>query len=827
VSGSSEEEPKSKGDPDQFPLIMEVHEFNPERRFVIVPKYEDADSDDESPNGSPRVPKITTSGDYKANTGRKYEPNPMYEMDTAAAAGGLAGGLAAQRGSAERRKSMSRSDLPRIETRVDDYPPRYRTKSATGVNQPQTDDYFSPQYAKRQSEALLTPEVIKHSTSRREREEKYYDYSRSPNGNTAPPMQRSRSGATDGYDEKYDRQNATTAPNLKRAISNADQTKQSRRVSGDRHDQSRYRDDREYAPSRSERKPGSPPITRRETEREGLSRRSSTYKKKDSPPRRGDSYSGDEKDKLSRVPSYRRRKSIVTQETLPVPGPDRSSVSGRSRSKAPSSPIPSPRVSASQFPDEVPSSPRSSFTFPRDMRRPDERFQRSYPDGDSPPRSSRLTVQGGNERGAARSRSRAASLKDPSLAMPIAIPLGQSSPTERKRSPMPSPPETRSSLSQSSPRQEHFWQPPHFSPPQNGPRFGSVGSYRRYSEDANRGELPECQRKTPASGYTDWLTLPRSDNFNICPSCYTGVFLNSPFRNQFVPMPFRPSDKEIACDFGSSPWYRIAWLLTMKNRKSDLRLFHQISQVAGNASSKSQPCPGARKTTRLWYSIRDPYTQKIIPDFNVCFCCAKMVEVLLPNLTGVFVPLDSPATPTRGVCAMHFSGSERKRFVLYFDAMETTSDKALSAGAPPDIQSLAEEIGRLSIYTECREDQVVKNGNWHSMRFLPDLTVCGECFDEVVRPKVEDGNTIARNFYINPQRVPVATCQLYSARMREVFRNACRTNNPKFLEEKVLERRKIEEDIHAKITKLDERGEDDMETQEEVEKLIREWKRWE
>lgn len=395
---------------------------------------------------------------------------------------------------------------------------------------------------------------------------------------------------------------------------------------------------------------------------------------------------------------------------------------------------------------------------------------------------------------------------------------------------MPSPPETRNMLSQSSPNQQQFWRPPAFNPARNGVHLErpTIGTVRRYSEDVDRGGLPnmpECQRKKGVAGYSDWLTLPRQDNFNICPGCYTAIFQDTAFRNQFVPMPFRPRDKEISCDFGSSAWYRIAWLLTLKTRQPDLRLLRQIATVT--SSTASDPCPGRRRSTRLWYSIKNPRTQETIPDFCVCSACSKTVEALLPNLRGVFVPVDSTSVPKRAMCAMHFAGNERKRFVLYFDAMETTSDKALAAMDSPDLQSLAEEIERLSLYTECREDVVVKNGNWHVMQGIQDFTVCGECFDEVVRPKLDDENVVARRFYMNPQRVLVATCQLYSTRMREAFRKACRNDDPEYLAIKVSERRKKEDEIQAKIAKLDERGEQDAKTEEEVARLRQEWKRWE
>jgi hypothetical protein len=113
------------------------------------------------------------------------------------------------------------------------------------------------------------------------------------------------------------------------------------------------------------------------------------------------------------------------------------------------------------------------------------------------------------------------------------------------------------------------------------------------------------------------------------------------------------------------------------------------------------------------------------------------------------------------------------------------------------------------------------------MQYLPQFTVCSECFDEVVRPKLTDDNVIARNFYTKPQRLPSATCQLYSERMRDIFSKACRRNDPMYLEDKVLERMKVESDIHAKLEKLDKEGRNDEWVADQVAKLVREWQKWE
>jgi len=367
--------------------------------------------------------------------------------------------------------------------------------------------------------------------------------------------------------------------------------------------------------------------------------------------------------------------------------------------------------------------------------------------------------------------------------------------------------------------------PPQFDPERDGVAPDQeIGSYRRYSEGLGGKNVPkfvDCHRKEPVAGLMDWLTLPHTD-FNVCPGCYQGVFAHTEYRTHFKPM-LRPTDRPIVCDLGSSPWYRIAWLLTLKNEYSDLRLFHQVDSVA--AASRNQPCPGSRKAVRNWFTIRDPYKRRAVPNFTVCYQCAKTVEVLLPNLMGTFVPMDSRPEPLSSVCALHFR-PERRRFALYFDTLETTADRAVKYTEPPDVSALARKIEHLSAVPECREDSPIPEAHWHTMQFLPEFTVCADCFDEVVRPRL-GSNIIARNFYKDPQRMPLATCQLYSERMREIFKKACRRNDPKYLRAKVLERLQVEADIHSQLVKLDKEGHDEAWTEEQVAKLIREWKKWE
>ncbi|KAL4726114.1 hypothetical protein ACLX1H_006791 [Fusarium chlamydosporum] len=708
-------------------------------------------------------------------------------------------------------KRRSRQDLPRLETelRDDQLPEKYRTRPSA----PPTSRYEQPpaRPPKIPVDPLLAPEIIKSSASGRD--QAYYGQSQSaarrsptrPNNTSSIPSERR-------YEGGHTR-NSSTASTTKRTTVEPEKSTRplskervgetpTRPLSKERVDEKPTRPlskerigaeppyRTEYA-SRSSRKENSPPYSRperddfarsstypsREPVRESTTRRDDRRDGRDD--RGEDSRSGDDHPKGPRELHPRRKKSVVLQD-------DRDSQPKLEKVDAPSGPrekirgptipipVPIPIPNGSSASDDLPPSVRPASTFPitKDHHPLPERPKSELPyPMDDDPLVDPFDMRGNAER-VGRSRSRYDGDSVVSMpSMPAPIPNGPGAPLEtRPASAFPStnrpPPSAQS------------WQPPAFDPVRDGVRLEKpVGSVRRHSEQQEATGVttfPECRRKHPVAGLVDWLTLPRTD-FNICPDCYSAVFAKTQYRNSFQPM-LRPSSQAISCDFGVGPWYRIAWLLTLKNELPDLRLFHEVANVI---------------------------------------------------TASIFIPVDSRSEPTRGLCAMRFK-PKRKRFVMYFDALETTSDQARREQEEPDVTALAQDVEKMAAVSECQEDKPIANGYWHIMQYLQQFTVCGECFDEVVRPSIKDDNVIARNFYMKPQKLPLATCQLYSNRMREIFKKACRWNDPKYLEAKVLERMDVEAMIHEKLAKLERSKHDDEDwVEEQVDKYIQEWKRWE
>lgn len=341
-----------------------------------------------------------------------------------------------------------------------------------------------------------------------------------------------------------------------------------------------------------------------------------------------------------------------------------------------------------------------------------------------------------------------------------------------------------------SPAKKDYWQPPSFQPPATAPQLEvpSMGYVRRFSEDIGDGTIAPllpCPRTSPVRGKVDWLTLPKCRGFNICPSCYQSAIEQTPFGAFFVPAPFRSLDDEVSCDFGTQPWYRIAWLLLKKNRAKDLALLHEIAHI----SATTPPCLGGHEASRKWHSVRDPDSGRPVNNFNVCHACAQVVEALLPPTRGLFVPNYPEGAPQpKRACDLRF---DSPRFLHYFDALELLADRAAASGRALDPRPFVVLAKRFVDTPRCRGDKEIFDSRWYSIAQLPELSVCTACFEEVVRPEAERRRAIAAMFALG-REVPVGSCGMHSQRMREVFREAVRRDDYMLLARAARERREKE-----------------------------------
>lgn len=114
----------------------------------------------------------------------------------------------------------------------------------------------------------------------------------------------------------------------------------------------------------------------------------------------------------------------------------------------------------------------------------------------------------------------------------------------------------------------------------------------------------------------------------------------------------------------------------------------------------------------------------------------------------------------------------------------------------------------------------------HVIEGLPEFTVCEDCYDAVVWPLIEENDNkkrsdVTASFIRRRQKVDFASCQLYSDRMRDVFRRACRRNDINYLEAKVKEKFATQADLKSELAVVLQQNQDDPDIQEQRAGLMR------
>ncbi|PQE12124.1 hypothetical protein CJF31_00000288 [Rutstroemia sp. NJR-2017a BVV2] len=864
-SSVSSYDPPSRGTIDQYPIILEsdvseaeaerlhaeprpkeAHDTddndNPERRFVLVPGSEPDAASEASTNRSndrseqgkrggkrPDVPRNHRHGDAegpsadshsKAKLEREQDKHGSTRPETTRKPSN--DGPALKPPPLERKRS--RQDLPNLQTKVPrEIPPQFRRSASSfalgdrdetpkAVPQTSTSEYFlspdtvhAPRPPSRDSTASMP-----QSNSRQ--------YASQESRRGRPKAEKRNSGSS-----LHNISRPTTPVSGKRENGIPDTPSRSRRNTNDkmaRPQQLASEDVRRTDRHRSN-----------QAERARSPRRSATSNLQYYSSSEDDlADSGSERGPERVRHRHHRTKDLRAEEDyerqVDSPRSNKSSLQSRF-----SSPLPSPKLSPSQLPRAEPLD--RSETFPQG-RRPTSISRPISPISASQetPRADRLNPLSPGI--PPRPSSRQSNANAPVTLPPIIAPVPHSAPPTKVDFYLPGDPRHSPALPRfnddrnldlrAPPNDNSYWQPPAFQPPNTEM---PVGSYRRFSEDVDRGSvpaLPSCPRMNPTPGRNDWLTLPGCPNFDICPSCFHSIIAPTAFRDHFQPA-IRRLDIPIICDFGSSPWYRIAWLLTLKEKRKDLNLFYGLANVAQH----EKPCYRQRESIRSWSSIIDPKTGTLVKNFDVCSSCVKSIEILLPAIRGVFIRTD-PGYSSAGprICDLRF---DSKRFVQYFDALETTADDAAFHDAAPDTRALAKLARKFSLLEECQQSTDLPDRRWYIITQLPDFTVCEECFDDVVYPELEDRKAIPLMFNKTPQRISKASCQLYSERMRAIFQKAVNTDDYKLLAVKARERKAKEREwkVHVAATKRQSRESmiPNPGLAREIQRLDDEWRRWE
>ncbi|KAL8702922.1 MAG: hypothetical protein Q9201_003902 [Fulgogasparrea decipioides] len=342
---------------------------------------------------------------------------------------------------------------------------------------------------------------------------------------------------------------------------------------------------------------------------------------------------------------------------------------------------------------------------------------------------------------------------------------------------------------------------------------------RAASVGAPPATLPPCPRSVPVAGYNDWFSLRENSSFKFCPTCRAAV-TEAGYGRHLVPAFSKPPERYVRCSF-SIPWNRMAYLLMLKKRWSDVNLLYDMADVA----EKAPPCTGKRPSVRDWYRIGDIDGDRSVPGFYACPYCVQSLETIFPVLKGVFHKGRSRYSTEERICSLR---SDSSRFATCVDLLEDTANQANEHRRTPNTYRFVELAKSMGAIPSCSRDDMLRSKTWHVISKLPEFTVCSECYEDVVWPAILQGMSLASQFSQRPQGVGKSnegvSCQMYSSRMRKVFKEACTEDDFEYLQRVALRRYKVERDLQNRIVEAQRLPR--AQREEAMEDIVDEWQEW-
>lgn len=286
--------------------------------------------------------------------------------------------------------------------------------------------------------------------------------------------------------------------------------------------------------------------------------------------------------------------------------------------------------------------------------------------------------------------------------------------------------------------------------------------------------------------------------------------------------------------------------MTIRQQRNSLELLSGLARFKADGLS----CPGEDvDQTTEWYTLSDKAVP--IPLFDICQCDVRRIELIFPALR-VFSKDRMPEQRKRK-CNFRV---ESKHLPRYLDLLAQISADAEARRRPPDMQPFIEHVLRDRRFYPCTRDDLVADQTWHFAGDLPSFTICGECYHSFAAAFADGSPSVAGRIARTPRRVvdearsvrgvvvQGTSCQLYSPRMRKIFRKAVQRDDFAYLARKVIERKEVEvesqagaavllralKELDRAATKGDKRRAQDREKEKlerELADLVADWRTWE
>lgn len=345
-------------------------------------------------------------------------------------------------------------------------------------------------------------------------------------------------------------------------------------------------------------------------------------------------------------------------------------------------------------------------------------------------------------------------------------------------------------------------------PPQSTPTSSATLHPRRLPD------LAQCPRPEFVAAHNDWLqiTSPKAfPDFDICPDCYNTSFRGTRYGPCISKAALKPDNISTRCDF-SDLWNRIAYAWLFTQNVPDLTL---MGNVAGIQPDADGTCPnlnledlevkkgGKPAVTRTWYCIHDPKSNSLVEDLTVCSDCVLHINLIFPCLSGIFTPV-ADGQKLLATCDLMMLGGGQARCLDYLDRIIEVAEKTLQTGFR-DVAPLVEYIKKWAPIPFCKKGGIAGGEKRYSLpSIVPEFTVCEECYMRHIHPLYNRSPQPRILSQLQPSIPDTGgfTCDLYSTRLQQYFKEATDTNDLQGYRQKLVARNAKMQEVKIQLERM-------------------------
>ncbi|RHZ49633.1 uncharacterized protein CDV56_100184 [Aspergillus thermomutatus] len=272
-----------------------------------------------------------------------------------------------------------------------------------------------------------------------------------------------------------------------------------------------------------------------------------------------------------------------------------------------------------------------------------------------------------------------------------------------------------------------------------------------------RMEYPGCvEMRNLQAGSTHWYGSKAVPGLIVCTACYLDYFVLDHARSWDL-LSLCPDQERRVRQCAMDTWHmKVAWTVCTRIGSDNHTDEYDGFEAVARAILGSPPCSTEDMRDAIWYAPRDYHGDA----FAICHGCV-VASMVAPGFFQEFKQVHYPRNKD-WVCDFNPAAPRSSKYTSLYDAAVTVGNFSI----------FSDYVSAYAALAECPRNEPFKNRRWYGKNaFDNTFTICELCYKDAV-----EGTRLANR--LDSDVVPdEARCQMYSPRMRDLWRRACQTND--------------------------------------------------